>query len=154
MQLQKVRMTLTGPMTGKTIRLNRRLFTNGVCELSLPHDQVGGLINYFQRSYQVNVTNVGEENAPEPVKDNKAIREDDKVINPNPNKTKKEPEDKVDDPNPRQAAIIAAVNGIEREEWIEQNTNPHPKVKDIATLMDDPTVTKVEICEVIEKWLS
>ena len=64
-------------------------------------------------------------------------------------------QDVPEEPNPRQADIIAAVNGIEKEEWVDLKAKtPRPRVKDVSVLMEDPTVTKAEIVEVIEKWLS
>jgi len=131
MQLKTVQMKLTGVHAGKNIVLNKRRFVNGICTIADTEDKIKSVIKYFVRSYQVEVTGPGvksELSQPEP--------------------------DSVPKPNERQAAIIAAVNGIEKEEWVELDTNPHPKVKDVATLMEDPTVTKTEICEVIETWLS
>jgi hypothetical protein len=85
--------------------------------------------------------------------DNEAIRVDDSdVIS---DKEIEEKEDAPEEPNPRQADIIAAVNGIEKTEWVDQNAKtPRPRVKDVSVLMEDPTVTVAEIIEVIEKWLS
>ena len=160
MQLQKIRMTLTGALKGKTIVLRRRQFVDGVHESTIPANDEVGLRKYFTTSYQVkfdNVTNEPtevkeEEVKEEEVKDNKAIRVDDSDVLSDEQVEDKE--DGVDVPNERQKAIIAAVNCIDRKDFIEQDTNPHPKVKDVATLMDDPTVTKQEICEVLERWLS
>jgi len=155
MQLQTIRMTLTGGLKDKTIVLNKRQFVDGVCEISVPPAQLGGLIRYFQRGYQVQISGLDTpvQAVVEPErKDNNAIREDDSAV-----MTKQQEvdvEDGVEKPSDRQAAIIAAVNCIDKEKWVEQDTNPHPKVKDVATLMEDPTITKDEICEVIEKWLS
>jgi len=163
MQLQKIRMTLTGGLEGKTIVLRKRQFVDGVCETMIPANDEVGLRKYFTTSYQVrfeNLTNQPKEAAKEEVKEDpkaeaeeaKAIRVDDSAV-----MSKQEVEDKEDDvstPNPRQQAIIAAVNKTNKEEWIEQDTNPHPKVADVASIMEDPTVTKQEIVEVIETWLS
>ena len=163
MQLQKIRMTLTGGLEGKTIVLRNRRFVDGVHESTIPANDEVGLRKYFTTSYEVKFENLTNESKAEvkeaekieeakEVKDNKAIRVDDSDV-----LTDEQVEDKEDDvdvPNERQKQIIAAVNCIDKEEFIEQDTNPHPKVKDVATLMDDPTVTKAEICEVIEKWLS
>jgi len=155
MDLQVIRMTLTGGLEGKTIVLNKRQFIDGVCELSLPPHDVGGLIKYFTRCYQVTIsgldTPVVEQVEPEK-QDNYAVKEDDSHILTEEQKV--DDEDEVERPTNRQAAIIAAVNCIDKEKWVEQDTNPHPKVRDVAKLMDDPTVTKDEICEVVETWLS
>lgn len=173
MQLQKIRMTLTGALKGQTIVLRKRKFVDGVYESMIPANDEVGLRKYFTTSYQVrfeNLTNQPKEavkeeaeveevkeeaeveEVEEKVKDNVAIRVDDSDV-----MSDEEIEDKEDDvatPNNRQQAIIAAVNQIEKEKWIEQDTNPHPKVADVASIMDDPTVSKEEIVEVIETWLS
>lgn len=133
MEQVTIRMTLTGSFAGKTIVLNKTRFVNGVCDITGQLSSLGNILKYFQTCYQVEATYPGQE---DPVEEPKQ----DEVV--------------VVDPNQRQAAIIAAVNGIDKEEWIEQDTNPHPKVKDVATLMEDPTVKKEEILEVIELWLS
>lgn len=149
MQLEKIRMTLTGPYKGKTIVLNKRQFVNGECIVVDQPINIGKIVNYFTKSYQVEWSNVTEE-VTKTEAGEEATREDDDVVDPE--------EDDYDhqdgDPNSRQQDIIAAINGIDREDWIEKDTNPHPRVKDVATLMEDPTVTKEEICEVVEKWLS
>jgi hypothetical protein len=59
----------------------------------------------------------------------------------------------LNEPNERQAAIIAAINGVEKKDWVDKHATAHPKVKDVQTLMEDPTVNKAEIVEVIETWL-
>lgn len=154
MDLQVIRMTLTGGLEGKTIVLNRRQFVDGVCELALPPHEIGGLVKYFQRCYQVTISGLDTPMThvePEQ-RDNHAIREDDSAVMTEEQQV--DADDGVEKPTDRQAAIIAAVNCIDMEKWVEQDTNPHPKVKDVAKLMEDPTVTKEEICEVIEKWLS
>ena len=154
MQLQKIRMTLTGGLEGKTIVLHRRQFTDGVFEATIPQNDVGGLKKYYTSCYQVKFENLTSEPKEEvkEVKDNMAIRVDDSAVLTDEQVEDKE--DGIETPNDREQAIIAAVNCIDKKDFIEQDTNPHPKVKDVATLMDDPTVTKAEICEVIEKWLS
>lgn len=154
MQLQRIRMTLTGGLTNQTIVLHRRQFVDGVFEATVPQNDVGGLKKYYTTCYQVRFENLTTEPVEEvkEVKDNKAIRVDDSAVLTDEQVDDKE--DGVETPNDREQAIIAAVNCIDKEDFIEQDTNPHPKVKDVATLMDDPTVTKNEICEVIEKWLS
>jgi len=155
MDQQVIRMTLTGALEGKTVVLNKRQFVDGVCEVPLPPHEVGGLIKYFTRCYQVTIsgldTPVYEQVEPEQ-RDNHAIREDDSDVLTEEQQV--DADDGVEKPTDRQAAIIAAVNCIDTEKWVEQDTNPHPKVRDVAKLMEDPTVTKEEICEVIEKWLS
>lgn len=175
MQAQKIRMTLTGGLEGKTIELRRRQFVNGVYEATIPANDLIGVKKYFTASYQVKFEIVSETKeepkvevkeetpvedattkelieepkAEDEIKDNTAIRVDDSAV-----MSDEEIEDKEDDPNNRQQAIIAAVNAIEKEKWIEQDTNPHPKVADVVSIMEDPTVIKEEIVEVIEKWLS
>jgi hypothetical protein len=195
MQLQKIRMTLTGGLEGKTIVLRNRQFVDGVFEATIPANDLIGLKKYFTASYQVQFENLSVTAEEEPKKevkeevedvkedaevkdkekteikdevedvvevkeetqgDDHAIRENDAVVMIADEKKEKEEAAVVDAnlPNARQQAIIAAVNQIDKESWIEQDTNPHPKVADVASIMDDPTVTKDEIVEVIEKWLS
>jgi hypothetical protein len=72
----------------------------------------------------------------------------------------REAQEKLDHPEPeqpnkRQQDIIAAVNGVDKEDYVDLTAKtPRPKVKDVQMLMEDPTVNKNEIVEVIEKWLS
>jgi hypothetical protein len=158
MQLQILKMTLTGALKGKTKVLNGRQFTKGVCTLQLSPTEVGGVIRYYERSYAVKVSGLDTPVVEEPEEleeieeDNEAIRVDDSDVQTEQQEI--DQEDDADQPNERQAVIISAVNCIEKKDWIEQETNPHPKVADVSGLMDDPTVTKKVICEVIEKWLS
>lgn len=156
MQLQKIRMTLTTGLEGKTVVLRKRKFVNGVHEAVIPAKDIDGLKKYFTICYQVKFENLSVEIKEEhKEKDNHAIKVDDSaVLGDDKKKAKKEEKEIVDEPNTRQQAIIAAVNKVEKEKWIEQDTNPHPKVVDVSTIMADPTVTKEEICEVITKWLS
>lgn len=134
MNQETIRMTLTGPYAGKTMMLNGREFVDGIHDVTDQPEHVGSITKYYVRCYQVALSNPAVEEIPQ-------VEVDEEVVEP-------------EEPNERQQAIIAAVNGIDREEWIEQDTNPHPKVKDVATLMEDPTIKKEEILEVIEKWLS
>lgn len=150
-----IRMTLTGPLKGVTKLLNRHQFIKGVAVFTGPALAVEGVTKYFTRSYQVKVT-TGKPKVEEPVveePDDEAVRVDDSdVIS---DEEIKEREEGPKEPNARQAAIIAAVNGIEKTEWVDQNAKtPRPRVKDVSVLMEDPTVTVSEIVEVIETWLS
>jgi len=127
MQSTTIRMTLTGAHEGKTIKLNGFQFVNGQCEYTGAAHEVDGVSTYFTRCYQVKIDLPGIEKMSRP-------------------ETK---------PNKRQADIIEAINATDKEDWVDKNgAVPHPRVKDVAELMDDPTVTKTEIIEVIEKWLS
>jgi len=126
----KIRMTLTGPMEGKTIKLNGYQFVGGHCEFIGSPTEITGITTYFERCYQVEVSIPKVQEAP-------------KV---------KEPEAK--EPNERQMKIIEACNGIDKEEWVDKHATAHPKIKDIAELMEDPTVTKDEVVEVVRTWLS
>jgi len=129
MQSTMIRMTLTGALTGKTILLNGHQFVNGVHEFTGGPSEIDGVSTYFTRCYQVKISIPGLE---------KKVAASDR-----------------DKPSERQADIIEAVNATDKESWIDKGAAiPHPKVKDVAELMDDPTVTKAEIIEVIEKWLS
>jgi hypothetical protein len=173
MQAQKIRMTLTGALTGKTIVLRKRQFVDGVYEDTIPANDLIGVKKYFTASYQVKFEIVAPEveakeevkeepkvevEAKEEVKEealnNEAIRVDDAAVMSKEEVEDKQEQDEANLPNHRQQEIIAAVNKIDKEKWIEQDTNPHPKVADVASIMDDPTVTKEEIVEVIETWLS
>lgn len=151
-----IRMTLTGPFKGKTKLLNHHQFIDGVTTFTGNAIQVEGVTKYFTRSYQIEVAEVKEnEIEAEAEEDNEGVRIDDSdVLSDEDVEEADEDESDPEQPNTRQQAIIAAVNGIEREEWVDKNGTPHPKVKDVEVLMEDPTVTKAEIIEVIEKWLS
>lgn len=45
-------LVLTGPRTGKTVRLNKYTFTDGRLSLKGPMEDVQGLITYFGKAYQ------------------------------------------------------------------------------------------------------
>ena len=154
-----IRMTLTGALEGKTKLLNRHQFINGISEFTGNAIQIEGVTKYFTRSYQVEVNEVKAGKVEEPVveePDNEAARVDDSDV-VSDKEIEEIEESKTDpvQPNPRQADIIAAVNGIEKTEWVDKKAKtPRPKVKDVSILMEDPTVTKSEIIEVIQIWLS
>lgn len=152
-----VRMTLTGPYTGKTKLLNGHQFIDGVAYFQGNEIQVEGVIKYFTRSYQVKVSeSTDKQIEKDAVEPETAIRVDDSaVLSDEQIEEAEEAEDDPKQPNARQAQIIAAVNCIEKEKWVDQHASiPRPKVKDIQALTDDPTITKAEIIEVIETWLS
>lgn len=155
-----IRLTLTGPFEGQNKVLGRIQFVDGVAYFTGNGAEVKGVTKYYTASWQVKVDQLSADEVAEinaaleaeaeaeeedEVEDNTAVREDDSEVLG---------EDAPQEPNDRQAAIIAAVNNINQEKWVEKETNPHPKVKDVAKEMEDPTVTKDEICEVIENWLS
>ena len=160
-----IRMTLTGCLAGKTKKLNKIQFVNGECLFTGSKPEIEGISKYFTRSYQVDVKVVTAKSIQaeaEAAKEAKlaekpeAVREDDDILG-----TEAENEEDAEaatdpvQPNARQAEIIAAVNCIEKDKWVDQQSKtPRPKVGDIQTLMDDPTVTKAEIVEVIKEWLS
>ena len=164
--LKTIRMTLTGPFKGKTKLFGKYQFVNGICDFSGNDVQVASVTKYFVTSYQVKVKDVVaneveieevevDENEVE-VDENEALRVDDSdVLTDEQIDEQDEQKSDPEEPNPRQADIIAAVNGIEKTEWVDQNAKtPRPRVKDVSVLMEDPTVTVAEIVEVIEKWLS
>jgi len=125
-----VRMTLTGSYAGHTKLLNGIAFCDGIAEFEGTEEEVENISKYFSRSYQAKCEC-------EPT-GNVAVMED--------------PEEEVPEPDVRQQRIMEAINGIDKEEWANSGAVPHPKVKDIATLMDDATVTLAEILFVIETW--
>jgi len=161
-------MTLTGCLKGKTKKLNKIQFINGVHLFTGSALEVEGVTKYFTKSYAVDVKEVTaktlkaeaeaakeavEAEKPEQTREN-TDSEDDLGT---PEQVAELEEQATDPPvpNARQAEIIAAVNCIEKEKWVDQHSKtPRPKVKDIQTLTDDPTITKAEIVEVIVTWLS
>lgn len=149
-----IRMTLTGALEGKTKLLNRHQFINGLSDFTGQKEEIEGVTRYFTRSYQVKISKPGDAEVVEPDPALEAVKEDDDVLGLEEKKKEVEEENKIVDPNARQQEIIAAINGIDREEWVDKHSTPRPKVKDVSMLMEDPTVSKVEIVEVIEKWLS
>lgn len=143
---KKIRMTLTGPFKGVTKLFGRYQFIKGICDFIGNEDQVANVAKYFTRSYRVKVKDITskiDDPVDDPEADDSGVVGDEQI------------QDVPEEPNPRQADIIAAVNGIEKEEWVDLKAKtPRPRVKDVSVLMEDPTVTKAEIVEVIEKWLS
>lgn len=156
--LRTIRMTLTGPFKGKTKLFGRYQFIDGVHEFTGSDEQIASVTKYFTRSYQVKVKEVvaDEVEVEVEVDENEGVRIDDSdVLSDGQVDGQEEKNTDPPQPNPRQADIIAAVNGIEKTEWVDKNAKtPRPRVKDVSTLMKDPTVTKVEIVEVIKQWLS
>jgi hypothetical protein len=153
--LKTIRLTLTGPFEGTTKSFGVYNFVNGELIFTGNDQQVEGITKYFTRSYQTKVEEVDPNAAPEPEPDPEmvAVREDDSAVMSEEQAEKEEEE--LDEPNERQQEIITAVNQIEQENWVDkQSETPRPRVKDVQTIMDDPTVKAVEIVEVIQKWLS
>ena len=162
-----IRMTLTGPFEGKTKLLNRHQFIDGVCDFTGSEEAIKGVTTYFTRSYQVEISDPAESDqisielkavvtdhalANDEV-DNDAVKEDDSILGEEI--VEEEDEDAIEEPNARQASIIAAVNNIDKDKWIDLKADtPHPRIKDVAEATDDPTITKAEVIEVIETWLS
>ncbi len=150
--LRTVRMTLTGPLKGKTKLLNRHQFTRGVAHFTGTDEHIIGVTKYFTRSYQVNVVEAKAEAAVavEEVEDKEAIRVDDSDV-----LSDKQLEELEEGPNSRQAEIIAAVNQIEKDKWVDLHAEtPRPKAADVKEVVGDPTITVTEIVEVIKTWLS
>lgn len=157
--LKTIRMTLTGPYRGETKLFNGKYqFVDGITYFSGNDEQIAGVSRYFTRSYQVKVEVVTDEElkteiraAAEEAEAEKpeAVRVDDSAV------ISDEQEDEPVEPNARQAEIIAAVNHIDKDEWVDlQAETPHPKTKEVQELVGDPTIKKVEIIEVIKTWLS
>lgn len=152
-----IRMTLTGALKGETVVLNGYQFIKGICDFTDSQDAIQGVTTYFTRSYQVEITKPkakAKDEEPEPNSDptTEAVGEDDEILaleggEEDPLK------DNIEEPNRRQAEIIAAVNQIDSDGWVDKHTTARPRVKDVAELMKDPTVTKREIVEVIKTWL-
>lgn len=151
-----IRMTLTGALKGKTKLLNRHQFVEGVALFTGSELQVAGVTKYFTRSYQVKVTKVKAKAAVEEVEVETTQRVDDSdVLADEQIEEIEEQETDPQEPNARQAEIIAAVNCIDKDQWVDQQAKtPRPRVKDVQTLMEDPTIVVAEIVEVIEEWLS
>jgi len=164
--LTTIRMTLTGPFKGVTKTFNNKYrFVDGVAYFSGNEEQIRSVSRLFTRSYQVEtevltdedlkamIAEQAEEAAaekPEAVAvDNSAVISDEQI------EEDEEVETDPPVPNARQAAIIAAVNCVEKDKWVDlQSDTPRPTVKAIKELTDDPTVSVVEIVEVIQEWLS
>ena len=157
--LQTIRMTLTGPFKGETKLFGKYQFIKGVHEFTGNDGQVSCVARYFTRSYQVKVEDVAADEVAAKVEvevDNEAIRVDDSDVLTD-EQVEADEEDGTDppEPNARQAEIIAAVNRVEKDKWVDlQAETPHPKTKDVQELVGDPTIKKVEIVEVIKEWLS
>ena len=160
---RQIRMTMVGPLKGITKVFGKYNFVNGTCDVVGSDEQMKNVIRYFTRSYQVEVSDPNAEPvipAPDPalvapkVDDSKVISDEDleaKAVAEQDEKDNPEPEQ----PNKRQQDIIAAINGIDKADYVDLTAKtPRPKVKDVQMLMEDPTVNKNEIIEVIQKWLS
>ncbi len=157
--LRTIRMTLTGPFKGVTKLFGKYQFVNGFHDFTGSDVQIENVAKYFVRSYQVKVRDVvANEVEIEEVDEveNEAIRVDDSdVLDDEQIEEQEEKDSDPEQPNARQADIIAAVNGIEKTDWVDLNAKtPRPRVKDVSVLMEDPTVAVAEIVEVIQKWLS
>lgn len=159
-----IRMTLTGPFEGVTILFGRYQFVDGDCYFTGTDEQVKNVTTYFTRSYQVEVVPVDRDKIAadievrgdevEVTEENEAVREDNSAVLGDDEIEDEEAGDPPQ-PNSRQASIIAAVNCIDMDQWVDlQSKTPRPRVKDIAEAMEDPTVSQKEIVEVIKTWLS
>ena len=164
--LRTIRMHLTGPFEGVTKLFGRYQFINGMCDFTGNDEQCGNVMRYFTQSYQVKITDPTvaeiEENEVEVPELPEAIRVDDSAVISDEDLEAQEAaaQEEIDHPEPeqpnkRQQDIIAAVNGVEKTDWVDLTAKtPRPKVEDVRVLMEDPTVNKKEIIEVIQKWLS
>ena len=160
-----IRMTLTGSLKGKTKKMNKIQFVKGVTLFTGSKPEIEGITKYFTRSYQVDVREVTSKSlkaeaeaakAAELAAKPEAVREDHDILGTDA-ENEEDAEAATDpvQPNARQAEIIAAINCIEKEKWVDQQSStPRPKVGDIQTLTEDPTITRAEIVEVIKEWLS
>ncbi len=154
-----IRMTLTGPFENKTKLFGKYQFVKGVHEFTGNDVQVQNVAKYFVRSYQVKVEKVEEaevQEIEEVGEDKIAIRVDDSdVLSDEQVEADEENETDPPQPNARQVEIIAAVNRVEKDKWVDlQSETPRPTAKAIKDLTDDPTITVPEIVEVIKTWLS
>ena len=149
MQKSRITLTLHGAYKGKTIVLNRRQFVNGVLTGTGQPEELVGLQKYYTTSF--NCTCIVEPVLPPP--------EPKPVLTPDePVKDINKPEVHCPDtvptpvsPTPRQESIMMAIEGIEQDNWISGPID-HPRVSDVATILDDPTVTTEEIIECMDKW--
>lgn len=149
MQKSRITLTLHGAYKGKTIILNRRQFVNGVLTGTGRPEDLVGLQKYYTTSF--NCTCVIEPVEPTPPPE--------PVLTPNePVKDIKEPEVHNPDPTPtpetptaRQESIMMAIEGIEQDNWISGPID-HPRVSDVVTILNDPTITTEEIMTCMEKW--
>ncbi len=160
-----IHMTLTGPYKGETKLFGKYQFVDGDCYFTGTDEQVKNVTRYFTTSYQVKVESVDRDKIAadievrgdevEVTEENEAVREDNSAVLGD---EEIEDEEEAGDPplpNLRQADIIAAVNCIEKDQWVDlKSKTPRPRVKDVAESMEDPTVSKKEIVEVIKTWLS
>lgn len=142
MNIKSIRMTLTGGLEGKTIKLGDLQFINGIIDIVASESDVRGLVKYYTTCYHVEVGPIPE--APE-------IEEPEGVLE-EPEEAEPEVEEQSP-PNDRQAAIIAAVNSIDKENWVDE-AYPRPRVSDVRELCKDASIRCEEIVEVMEKWLS
>jgi len=148
-----IRMTLTGPYEGETKTINTYDFVDGVCYFLGNDEQCESVTRYFTRSFQVKSEVITDDFLRAEAE---AKVDDSAVLDNTKDETKDETEDEDDpvQPNARQAEIIAAVNLIEKDQWVDlQSKTPRPKAKHVQELMSDPTITAAEITEVIETWL-
>lgn len=159
--LKTIRMTLTGPFEGVTKTFNEKYaFVDGVTYFSGNDEQILNVSRYFTRSYQVKTEVLTDEDlkaviAEQAEKPEAVAVDDSAVISDEQIEEDEEAKTDPPEPNARQAEIIAAVNQIEKDKWVDlQSDTPRPTVKAIKELTGDPTVTVVEIVEVIKTWLS
>lgn len=138
MQLSKIIITLKGKLEGVTKVLNRRQFVDGVFSFTGSGEECQGLANYYASSYNCDVW-MGIPGH-EPKVEEEILEEDEEVV-----EEEREPSD-------REQSILDAINLIDPEDWIDDVVN-HPPVTKVAELIDDVSVTKEEIVDVIEAWM-
>jgi len=161
--LTTIRMTLTGPFEGKTKTFNNKYrFVDGVTYFTGNDEQILCVSRLFTRSYQVKTEVITDEDLKTVIAKQAAAEkpeavgvDDSAVISDKQIEEDEEAETDPPLPNHRQAAIIAAVNCIEKDKWVDMESNtPRPKVKDVQKQAKDPTINVAEIVEVISTWLS
>lgn len=132
MQFSKVVITLKGKNAGKDIILNRCIFEKGIFSFVGSPQDCGGYSRYFSATQNCEIWMGTPDSGPE--------------VTPEP-----KPDDKPEITE-RQSKILDAIQATDTEHWIK-DVIPHPPVREIAELLDDSSVTKKEITDVIEHFM-
>jgi len=137
MQLTKLVITMNAAMAGCNQVINRCPFVDGVFTYVGSLQDVTGFSRYFNASFNCTIWTGPPNESP--------VVEVEEVV-------EEVTEEVTEEMTDRQQKILDAISCTDVEEWLD-DVVCHPHVNVIAELMEDATVTKEEIIDVVENWM-
>jgi hypothetical protein len=138
MHHKQLNITMKGALEGVTKTFHKRYaFVDGKFSVVATPDECDNLSRFFDASYNCDIT-ITMPGAP--------------VV--------EVPPEQVPDPEPevevamttRQGKILEAIGAVDVEDWVN-DVVPHPSIATLAGLLEDSTITKAEVVEVIENYM-